>query len=61
MNTARLKTILVLVVAIVAFNLGRYSVEFSGSVTARIAVVAGLVALVLSLFVLIREFWKSDA
>jgi hypothetical protein len=61
MNTARLKTILVLVVAIVAFNLGRYSVEFSGSVTAWIAVVAGLVALVLSLFVLIREFWKSDA
>jgi hypothetical protein len=61
MNTARLKTILVLVVAIVAFNLGRYSVEFSGSVTARIAVVAGLVALVLSLFLLIREFWKSDA
>ena len=54
-----LKTILVLMLAIAAFNLGRYSVEFSGSTAAWIAVACGLVVAAVSLFALIRDFWKS--
>jgi hypothetical protein len=37
-------------VAIATFNLGRYSVEFSGSVAAWAAVVSCLVILAVSLF-----------
>ena len=53
-----LKTIPVLLVAAVAFNLGRYSVEFNGSNAAWIAVVACAVALAVSLIALIMEFRK---
>jgi hypothetical protein len=56
-----LKIILVLMVAIAAFNLGRYSVEFSGSWAAWTAVVSSLVIVAASLFVLLRDFWKSNA
>jgi hypothetical protein len=56
-----LKTILVLMLAIAAFNLGRYSVEFSGSTAAWTAVVCSLVILAVSLFALIRDFWKFNA
>jgi hypothetical protein len=54
-----LKTILVLMVAIATFNLGRYSVEFSGSAAAWAAVVSCLVILAISLFALI--FWRPNA
>ena len=54
-----LKTILVLMVAIATFNLGRYSVEFSGSAAAWAAVISCLVILAISLFALI--FWRPIA
>jgi hypothetical protein len=54
-----LKTILVLMVAIATFNLGRYSVEFSGSAAAWAAVIGCLVILAISLFALI--FWRPTA
>ena len=44
---------------ITGFNLGRYSVEFSGGSTAWFALTANVVVLVLTLFMLIREFWIS--
>jgi len=44
-----LRTILVLMLAIATFNLGRYSVEFSGSTAAWTAVVCGLVVAAVSL------------
>jgi hypothetical protein len=56
-----LKTILVLMLAIAAFNLGRYSVEFSGSGAAWTAVGSSLVIVAASLFALLRDFWKSNA
>ena len=52
-----LKTILVLVVAIATFNLGRYSVEFSAVACA--AVISCLVILAISLFALL--FWRPGA
>jgi hypothetical protein len=54
-----LKTSLVLMVAIATFNLGRYSVEFSGSAAAWAAVVSCLVILAVSVFALI--FWRPNA
>jgi hypothetical protein len=54
-----LKAILVLMVAIATFNLGRYSVEFSGSAAAWAAVISCLVILAISLFALI--FWRPTA
>jgi hypothetical protein len=47
--------------AIATFNLGRYSMEFSGSTAAWTAVVCGLVVAAVSLFALIRDFWKPNA
>jgi hypothetical protein len=58
---AFLKTILVLMLALATFNLGRYSAELSGSTAAWTAVVCGAVVAAVSLFVLIRDFWKSSA
>jgi hypothetical protein len=55
------KTILVSMVAIATFNLGRYSVEFSGSAAAWTAVVSCLVILAISLFALIHEFRRPNA
>jgi hypothetical protein len=55
------KTMLVLLVAITALNLGRYSMEFSGRWSAWTAVIAAGVALVGCLSLLIRDFWKSNA
>jgi hypothetical protein len=55
-----LRTLLLLVLAFSAFNLGRYSAEFSGSVWAWSAVVLGIVVLALTLFSLISEFWRSN-
>jgi hypothetical protein len=60
MNTP-IKTVLVLLATVSAFSLGRYSVDFSGSAAAWTAVIASGVALVGSLFVLVRYFWKSNA
>jgi hypothetical protein len=57
--TMPLKTVLVLMVAIATFNLGRYSVEFSGSAAAWAAVISCLVILAISLFALI--FWRPTA
>jgi membrane protein YdbS with pleckstrin-like domain len=54
-----LKTVLVLMVAIATFNLGRYSVEFSGNAAAWAAVVSCLVILAISLFALM--FWRPNA
>jgi uncharacterized membrane protein len=54
-----LKAILVLMVAIATFNLGRYSVEFSGSAAAWTAVVSCLVILAISLFALL--YWRPNA
>ena len=56
-----LKTILVLLAVAVAFNLGRYSVEFNGSTAAWIAVDACVVALIVSLVALIMEFRKPGS
>jgi hypothetical protein len=52
---------LLLLVAISAFNLGRYSVEFSGSGWAWAAVILGVLVLLTGVSTLIYEFRKSDA
>ena len=44
-SPAFLRTALVLVIGATAFNLGRYSVEFSGSVAAWVALICNLIAL----------------
>jgi hypothetical protein len=54
-----LKAILVLMLGIASFTLGRYSVEFSGSAAAWAAVVSCFVILAISLFALI--FWRPNA
>jgi hypothetical protein len=50
------KTISILLVAVAAFNLGRYSVEFSGRTAAWIAVVCSLIVLAVGLVALISGF-----
>jgi hypothetical protein len=57
-NLAALKTILTFIVAISAFNLGRYSIEFTGSTASWVAVICGGGALIGGCWVLIRSFWK---
>ena len=44
-SPAFLRTALVLVIGATAFNLGRYSVEFSGSAAAWVALICNLIAL----------------
>jgi hypothetical protein len=54
-----LKTILVFMVGIASFNLGRYSVEFSGSAASWAAAISCLVILAISVLALL--FWAPDA
>jgi len=61
MNPRSLKIFLAAAAALTAFNLGRYSVEFSGSVTAWVAVIGCVVALAASLYWLIFDPLKPDA
>jgi hypothetical protein len=58
---ALLKTSQIAMVLVLGFMLGQYSVEFSGSALAWIALVLDLIALPTMLFLLIREYWKVDA
>lgn len=59
MNTPLFKTMLVLLMTVTAFNLGRYSIDFSGRWSAWVAAIAFGVVMILSLTLLIRDFWKS--
>ena len=59
-NKPMLKTNTVLLVALSAFALGGYSVEFSGRTLAWVAVVGWLVVLVLGLGSLISGFWRAE-
>jgi hypothetical protein len=54
------KTIQVLLIADLSFTLGRYSMEFSGSVWAWTAVVCSIFAGTLTLYLMIKDFWKAD-
>jgi hypothetical protein len=54
-----LKAILVLMVGIASFTLGRYSVEFSGSAASWAAVISCVVILAISVLALL--FWAPDA
>jgi hypothetical protein len=51
----------VLMLAIAAFNLGRYSVEFSGDTLAWTGLVCWLIVVPASLVALISRFMRSDA
>lgn len=55
------KTNTVLMVALSAFALGGYSVEFSGRTLAWVALVGWLVVLGLSLGSLISGFWRAES
>jgi hypothetical protein len=55
------RTSLLGLVLILAFTLGTYSVQFSGSGLAWTALVLDLLALAALLTLLIRDFWKIKA
>ena len=55
-----LKTNTVLMVALCAFALGGYSVEFSGRTSAWVALVLALVGLVVGSGSLISGFWRAE-
>jgi hypothetical protein len=55
------KTCLVLAATISGFGLGIRSVIFSGSWADWTSVITAGGVLILSLFLLIRDFWKSNA
>jgi hypothetical protein len=61
MNMPVYRTVIVLLVAVMAFNLGRYSVEYSGSWAASTAVVGFGAGLILGVALLVHNFWKSNA
>jgi hypothetical protein len=48
-----LKAALILLVAVSAFNLGRYSVEFSGSTAAWVSLTLGVICLAVCVFALL--------
>jgi hypothetical protein len=50
---------MIFLAVISAFNLGRYSVEFSGSVAAWTSLVGGLFVLSLTLFTVISDTLRS--
>ena len=50
-----LKAALILLVAVSAFNLGRYSVEFSGSTAAWVSLTTGVISLAGAVALLIRD------
>jgi hypothetical protein len=56
-----LRTCFLLLALTSAFNLGRYTIEFSGSVWAWTALVLGVVVLAISLFTVTYEFWKPKS
>ena len=60
-NPAYLRTLFVLLIGVSAFNLGRYSVEFSGSTAAWVALIGNLVALAAALAALGYDFWGTNA
>jgi hypothetical protein len=51
--TTYLKAAMFFLVAVIAFNLGRYSVEFSGSGAAWIALVCDVIVLTIASYVLV--------
>jgi hypothetical protein len=59
-KTASSRTVQVLLVAVIAFQLGGYATRFSWSAWGWIAVALGGAALAGALFLLIRGFWKPD-
>lgn len=59
-SAALQKTNQVLLIAVLSFTLGRYSIEFSGSVWAWTAVVCSIFAGTLILYSMIKDFWKAD-
>ena len=59
-SPAARKTIQVLLIADSFFMLGRYSIEFSGRVWAWTAVVCSIFAGTLTIYLMIKEFWKAD-
>jgi hypothetical protein len=58
MGTALLKTLFVFAALVAAFNLGRYSAEFSGSPWAWTAVAGSIVTLAVTLGFLLHDFWS---
>jgi hypothetical protein len=55
------QTTMVFAVAVTAFNLGRYSVEFSGSVLAWIAVIFSTLGLATLFVALTLAVWERGA
>ena len=60
-SPAFLRTALVLLIGATAFNLGRFSVEFSGSTAAWVALICNLIALAGALGALAYDFWGTSA
>ncbi len=55
------KTLYVAAITLLAFQLGRYSVDFNGSGWTWVAVTLSCNALAITLFELIRGFWAAPA
>ncbi|MBV8837566.1 MAG: hypothetical protein JO000_13575 [Alphaproteobacteria bacterium] len=60
-SVAFAKTMYVVAITLLAFQLGMYAVQFNGSPSAWAAVILSGTALVLTLFELIRGFWAAPA
>ncbi len=56
-----LRTVFVVLIGATAFNLGRFSVEFSGSTAAWVALIGNLIALAGALGALAYDFWGTSA
>jgi hypothetical protein len=59
MNALLVRTVYVVAAAATAFNLGRLSVEFSGTRSAWVALIACVVVFFTSVGAMIYEFWGS--
>ncbi len=55
------KTLYVAAITLIAFQLGRYTVDFNGSGWAWVAATMGCNALAITLYELIRGFWAAPA
>ena len=55
------KTLYVVAITLIAFQLGRYTVDFNGSGWAWVAATMSCNALALTLYELIRSFWRTPA
>jgi hypothetical protein len=60
-NWPLVRTCLLIVALITAFNLGRYTVEFSGSAWGWATVILSIVVLAASVIGLIVDFWRAHA